>query len=88
MREEIQQAATQANTALARLNAAEVAANSAREANDLIREQFDAGLVTAIDLRVSSNQLIQATANQLQAKYGLLLRSKFLEVYQGKAVKL
>ena len=88
MREEIQQAATLANTALARLNAAEMAANSAGEANDLIREQFNVGLVTAIDLRVSSNQLLQAMANHLQAKYELVLRSKILEVYQGKEVGL
>ncbi len=88
MREEIQQAAAQANTALARLNASEQAVSSAREANDLIREQFESGIVTAIDARISSNQLLQATANNLQARYELVLRSKILEVYQGKIVSL
>ncbi len=88
MREEIQQAAAQANTALARLNASEQAVSSAREANDIIREQFESGIVTAIDARISSNQLLQATANYLQARYELVLRSKILEVYQGKAVSL
>lgn len=88
MREEIQQAAAQAKTAQARLNAADIAATSAREANEIIKEQFDSGLVTAIDLRVSGNQLLLAMANQAQAKYELLLRSKILEIYQGKEVDL
>lgn len=88
MQEEIQQAASMAETALARLNASEKAVNSASEANEIIKEQFDAGIVTAIDLRISSNQLLQATANYLQSRYELVLRSKILEVYQGKAVKL
>lgn len=88
MREEIQQAGSLANTALARLNASEQAMNSAKEANDIIREQFEAGIVTAIDVRVSSNQFLLASTTYLQARYELVLRSKVLEVYQGKSVKL
>ena len=88
MREEIQQAGSLANTALARLNASEQAMNSAKAANDIIREQFQAGIVTAIDLRVSSNQFLLATTTYLQARYELVLRSKVLDVYQGKAVTL
>ena len=88
MREEIQQASSMANTAMARLNASEQAMKSAKEANDIIREQFEAGIVTAIDLRVSSNQFLQASAAYIQARYELVLRSKVLDVYQGKAVTL
>ncbi len=54
----------------------------------LTREQFESGIVTAIDARISSNQLLQATTNYLQARYELVLRSKILEVYQGKAISL
>ena len=88
MREEIQRASSQAFTAQARLDAANQAVASAQEAYDIINEQFEAGLVTAIDLKISSNQLLQATANQLQAKYELILTSKILDIYQGKAVEL
>ncbi|MFO7616866.1 MAG: TolC family protein [Bacteroidales bacterium] len=88
MKEEIQQAATQARTAIARLSAAESAASSASEAYDLVKQQFEAGLVTAIDLRVSGNQLLQAETNRLQSRYELLLRSKILEVYLGREITL
>ena len=88
MKEEIQQASSQARTAMARLAAAESAATSASEAYDLVKQQFEAGRVTAIDLRVSGNQLLQAETNRLQSRYELLLRSKILEVYLGKEISL
>ena len=88
LREEIQRASMEAQNAQAKLIASDEAVKSAEEDYNMVVEQFQAGLVTSVDVKISSSQFVQAKANQTQARYELLLRSKILDFYQGKEIRL
>jgi len=88
LREEIQRACIEAESASARLKSAGEAVISAEEAYALVEEQFTNGLVTSVELKVSSSLLLEARADQLQAHYELLLRSAILDFYLGRPVRI
>jgi outer membrane protein len=57
---------------------------SARKASfDVTEKRFNAGLATALDYSVSSNNKIKSESDLLQSQYDLLLKCKILDFYKG-----
>lgn len=88
LREEIQRARMEAQTADARLESSKHAVTSAQESYDMVEEQFNAGVVTSVDLKIAGAQLVEAKANLLQARYALMLRAAILDFYLDRPILL
>lgn len=88
LRQEILQAYYLMKNASSKLVAAGESVKSATESFNLIKEKYNAGLSSSIEFKVAQNQLLQAHSTQVQAKYEYLLRSKILDFYLDKPVKL
>ena len=88
MRKDIEQAYTNALAALKRYNANEKAVTSMTEAFRYTEEKFNVGMVNSVEYNQSKNNLTEAKSNLLQAKYEYIFRTKILDFYAGKPIKL
>lgn len=61
---------------------------AARTSHELRQEQFDLGMLNAIDLRQSKDEYLNARAELIQARYAELLYQKMLDFYRGKPITL
>ena len=57
--------------------------NAAKISYEYQQEQFQLGMSNAIDLRQSKNDLLNANAELIQARYSVLLYRKILDFYRG-----
>ncbi|MGQ1889364.1 TolC family protein [Thermophagus sp. OGC60D27] len=69
-----------------RFLAAQEKVNAAKISYEYQQEQFQLGLSNAIDLRQSKNDLLNANAELIQARYSVLLYRKILDFYRGLPV--
>jgi outer membrane protein len=88
LRKDIEQAYTNALAALKRYNANEKAVTSMTEAFRYTEEKFNVGMVNSVEYNQSKNNLTEAKSNLLQAKYEYIFRTKILDFYAGKPIKL
>lgn len=51
-------------------------------------EQFELGMLNAVDLRQSKNAFLNANAELIQARYSVLLYRKILDFYRGKPISV
>ena len=86
--ESIQQAHANAVAALENFKAMEEAVNSNQEAFNYAEERFNVGLVNSVDYNLAKNNLTRAQSDLLQAKYDFIFKTKILDFFQGKELKL
>lgn len=53
-------------------------------AHDLNQRKYDEGLVSALELHTSSNRLVQARADELQARLQYILKKRMVDYYCGE----
>lgn len=88
VRQDIQLAYSAATNAQAKYQATNEAIASATESFNLTREKYKAGLSSSVEFKVAQNQLIQAQLTQIQSKFELIIRSKILDLYLDKPIRL
>ncbi len=69
-----------------RYEAARDKADAARLSYQLRQEQFELGMLNAIALRQSRDELLNAEAELIQSRYAALLYQKMLDFYRGKPI--
>jgi len=79
----IQQAHADAKAALEKYRAQQSAVAAAEEAFRYTEDKFNVGNANPVEYTTSKNQLAQAQANLLQAKYDYIFRLKVLDYYKG-----
>lgn len=88
IRHDIQMAYSAALNARAKFEATTEAIASANESFNLTREKYKAGISSSVEFKVAQNQLVQAQLSQIQSKYEFILRSKILDLYLDKPIRL
>jgi outer membrane protein len=82
----IQQAYSDAVSALEKYYSSYDAVKSMEEAFDYTSEKFEVGLASSIDYNIAKNNLSKTQSDLLQAKYEYLLRLKILDFYHGEEI--
>lgn len=82
----IQQAYSDAVSALEKYYSSYDAVKSMEEAFDYTSEKFEVGLASSIDYNIAKNNLSKTQSDLLQAKYEYLLRLKILDFYYGEEI--
>lgn len=85
---EIQRGYADALNARSSLEASNTTLSMEVTAYDAAKKRYDIGAVNAFDLTNSQTRVEIAKANQLNAKYEYIFRSKLLDFYLGKELKL
>ena len=80
----IQQAVTDAIASYKKFNANQRSVEALTENYNYNKQKLDLGLINTYDYMISKNNLANAQANMLQAKYDYIFRLKILDFYQGK----
>lgn len=88
IRQDIQMAYSAALNARAKFDATGDAVASANESFKLTQEKYKAGISSSVDFKVAQNQLIQAQLARIQSKYEFIIRSKILDLYLDKPIRL
>jgi outer membrane protein len=88
IRHDIQLAYSAALNAKAKYDATAEAITSANESFSLTQEKYKAGISSSVDFKIAQNQLIQAQLTRIQAKYEFIVRSKILDLYLDKPIRL
>jgi len=84
----VQQAIADANAGLKKYYASTKAVEAIAESFKYTEQKFNVGIVNTNDYNDSKNKLIKAQSDLLQAKYEYLFKTKVLDFYQGKPLKL
>ena len=84
----VQQALVDANAGLKKYYASTKAVEAIAESFKYTEQKFNVGIVNTNDYNDSKNKLIKAQSDLLQAKYEYLFKTKVLDFYQGKPLKL
>ncbi|MDE7150305.1 MAG: TolC family protein, partial [Bacteroidales bacterium] len=69
-----------------RYKAAELQMEASRESYELMREQYQAGLSTLVDMFSEKNNFVSATGEMLKAKYQAVLSLCLLNFYQNEPI--
>lgn len=80
----INQAVFDLRAAQKRLQSAESAFQSSKDAFNTIEKRYAVGLVNSLDFNQAQTNLNKAEFDQIQAKYDLIFRSKVIDFYLGK----
>lgn len=84
----ILQAYTDANAALKKYNATEKTVISLKESFKYVEQRYTVGAANAVDYNTQKNNVTNAEAQLLQAKYEYIFKAKVLDFYLGKAIVL
>jgi len=84
----IQQAYADASGAFRSYTAAKKQVSALQESFKYMDQRFSVGLATPIDFSDAKNKLAAAQSQMLQAKYEFIFRSKILDYYLGREIKL
>lgn len=82
----IAQAVTDLKAAERRYQSAREAFESASLAYDYAQKRFDVGMTNTVELNVQKNNLSNAQADMIQAKYDLIFKSKVIDYYLGRRI--
>jgi len=74
----------EAKTSYERYKFSEKLQNANKEAFEYIQQRFDVGIVNAVELNISKNQMSRSAADLIIAKYQFIMRTKVLDFYMGK----
>lgn len=85
---EIQQAYYNAVAAQEKYNASEKSVVATKEAFKYAEERYNAGKSTVFEFNDAKTKYAQSLAEQAQAKYDYVLRTKILDFYNGTPIKL
>ena len=85
---DIQQAYFDAIASLKKYRATEKALSSMRESFKYTEQKFDVGLVNTVDYYSAKNLLSKTESDLLQAKYDYIFKSRILDFYRGRPIKL
>lgn len=85
---EIQQAYYNAVAAQEKYNASEKSVVATQEAFKYAEERYNAGKSTVFEFNDAKTKYAQSLAEQAQAKYDYVLRTKILDFYNGTPIKL
>ena len=88
MQKNIQQAYADASAGLKKYNATMKAVEAMEESFKYTQQKFDVGMFNTNDYNDAKNKLIKAQSDLLQAKYEFVFKTKVLDFYQGKPLKL
>jgi len=88
LKQDIYQAHASAMAALQKFNASQKEVQTAQKAYDFARKRFDIGLLNAIDLITTQNNLFRAKINLTSSQYDYVFKMKLLEFYKGQGIKL
>lgn len=80
----IQQAHTDAISALNRYTAAQKSSTAMQESFKYTEKKFQAGIVNSLDYLLARNNLTKSESDFLQAKYDFIFKLKVLDFYLGK----
>jgi outer membrane protein len=84
----ILQAYTDANGALKKFNATEKSVIALKESFKYVEQRYTVGAANAVDYNTQKNNVTNAEAQLLQAKYEYIFKAKVLDFYLGKAIVL
>jgi outer membrane protein len=84
----ILQAYTDANGALKKFNATEKSVIALKESFKYAEQRYNVGAANAVDYNTQKNNVTNAEAQLLQAKYEYIFKAKVLDFYLGKAIVL
>lgn len=84
LRQTIEQAYTNMIAAQKRYNATTVQVESLEQAFRAAESRFNNGAINSVDYNLAKTNLDRARANQVQAKYDYIFRTKILDFYQNK----
>lgn len=84
----IQQAHSDATSALVKYSASLEAVKSNEESFNYTQQKFEVGLVNSVDYNVAKNDLLKARSNLLQAKYEYIFKLKILDFYTGTPIAI
>ena len=84
VRQQIDQAYLNMQTALERLQTLEKQEADFRLSFKAAEVKFNAGANTSVDYMLAKNNLDRASANLIAARYDFIFRNKILDFYQGK----
>jgi outer membrane protein len=84
----VQQAFADASAGLKKYYASNKAVEATAESFKYTEQKFNVGMVNTNDYNDSKNKLIKAQSDLLQAKYEYIFKTKVLDFYQGKPLKL
>jgi outer membrane protein len=85
---DIQNARADAVAAWKKYQAARKTVESMQESFKYTEQKFEVGLVNSIEFNTAKNNLIRAQSELLQAKYEYLFKTRILDFYQGKPLKI
>ncbi len=85
---DIQQQYFDVKAAIKKYYAAKKAVDANKLSFNLKQEKFNVGLINSVDYNIAKNNLFKAKSDFLQAKYEYLFKSKILDFYKGKNIKL
>ncbi len=80
----VQQAVIDATSSYKKFIAGQRSVDALQETFNYNQQRFDLGLINTYDYLFSKNNLANAQANLLQAKYDYIFKIKILDFYQGK----
>jgi outer membrane protein len=84
----ILQAYTDANGALKKFNATEKSVVALKESFKYVEQRYTVGAANSVDYNTQKNNVTNAEAQLLQAKYEYIFKAKVLDFYLGKAIVL
>ncbi len=87
MMKSVQQAVSDAYSAFKRFEAGEKSQKALTESFSFNQQRYDLGLISSYDYLLVKNNLANAEADLLQAKYDFVFRLKISDFYQGKPLK-
>jgi outer membrane protein len=85
---EIETAYMNASAASDKLKAASEAVVSTSEAFKYARERYESGKSSVFEFNEAKTKLVSSQLQEVQAKYDFIFRSKILDFYNGKEIKL
>jgi outer membrane protein len=85
---DIQTAHADAIAAWKKYQSARKTVESMQESFKYTQKKFEVGLVNSIEFNTAKNNLIRAQSELLQAKYEYLFKTRILDFYQGKPIKI
>jgi len=84
----IQQAYVDASGAYRKFEATRKQVSALEESYKYMDQRFSVGLATPIDYSDAKNKLTMAQSEMLQAKYEFIFRTKILDYYMGREIRL
>ncbi len=85
---DIQSAHDDAGAAWKKYQAARKTVESMQEAFKYTQSKFEVGLINSVEFNTAKNNLIRAQSELLQAKYEYIFKTRILDFYQGKPIKI